>query len=91
MGFILVFFFFLLIIPLLVVGSTLLRLVFGLKTAFQPNNKGFFAKENSENASSANTSSEDGIVGHSELGKKRLNALKNRATDVQFDVIEGNS
>lgn len=93
MGFILFFLFFLLLIPLLVVGSTVLKLVFGVRAAFQPKNETFFTKKGAETdgSSNSNTNVDDGSIGHSELGKKRLNVLKNRATDVQYDEIEGNS
>ena len=84
MGIFLLFILFLLVIPLLMVGSALLRLVFGVRTAFNFNNSASGA------GSDANFSS-SGVVGHSELGRKGLGILKNRATDVHFDIVEENS
>lgn len=92
MGIFLVFVLFLLVIPLLVVGSTLLRLIFGVKAAFKPNSDGYFRRETSSEAGAASSAADgEGSIGHSQLGRKRLNVLKNRATDVQFDLVEENS
>ena len=90
MGIFLLFILFLLVIPLLMVGSALLRLVFGVRTAFKPKSEHYFNNSASGAGSDANYSS-SGVVGHSELGRKRLDILKNRATDVHFDIVEENS
>ena len=74
------------------VGSAFLRLIFGVRAAFKPNSDGYFRKETSS-AAGAGSSAADGesSVGHSQLGRKRLGILKNRATDVHFDIVEENS